>query len=230
MRKILLVIEDYHERTYLQTMLKKIGWDVIGLSTELGLSEQILTFRPDALIVSQMVRRIKGMDICKNIKKRDGFPKLLLIGSSTPSREELDKNHIDLFLTSPINNRLLFEFLEKAGGFSAKASLQKIRSMRYPQEKGSGGEEHSRPERQEESLAPTIDKVVFDESTPRKLKYDEFLKKNPVSSKQTHFRPSEIANYTGKILAEGYTEEEKKLDEDKKEFVKALFDASKNKS
>ena len=71
MRKILLVIEDYHERTYLQTMLKKIGWDVIGLSTELGLSEQILTFRPDAIFASQAIRRIQGIELLKNIKKRN---------------------------------------------------------------------------------------------------------------------------------------------------------------
>jgi DNA-binding NtrC family response regulator len=232
MRKILLVIEDYHERTYLQTMLKKIGWDVIGLSTELGLSEQILTFRPDAIFASQSIRRIQGIELLKNIKKRDGYPKLLLIGTNPPTKADLDAHHVDVFLSSPVNNRLLFEFLEKAGGFSAKASLQKIRNMRYPLEKMTDDSKRLPKSHSEEpeSLAPTIEKVVFDDTADRKRRYDEFLLKNPVQAKQTHFKASDIQDFTGKIAAEGYTEEGKKLDENKKDFVKALFGASKKKS
>lgn len=228
-RKILLVIEDYHERTYLQTMLKKIGWDVIGLSTELGLSGQVLTFRPDAILLSQMIRRTRGLDISKAIKRHEGFPKVVLLGSGTLNKEILQLNKVDLFLVSPINNRLLFEFLEKAGGFSAKASLQKIRSMRYPLEKlndeqlkvlKSHGE-------QAEALAPMIDKVVFDEVTARKKKYDDFLTANPPKSVRTHFDTSEIQAAINKIAAEPYTDEDKALDAEKKDFLKALFDASK---
>ncbi|MCB0349439.1 MAG: response regulator [Bdellovibrionales bacterium] len=178
LRKILLVIEDYHERTYLQTMLKKIGWDVIGLSTELGLSEQVLTFRPDVMLLSQMIRRARGLDISKNIKRRDGFPKVILLGASAPNKEILMINKVDLFLNSPVNNRLLFEFLEKAGGFSAKASLQKIRNMKHPHDNTNfdSAKAHKTSDEQKETLGPTIDKVVFDQTSGREIRYNEFLK------------------------------------------------------
>ena len=104
--------------------------------------------------------------------------------------------------------------------------------MRYPLEKTTDESKRVLKSQSEEpeALAPTIDKVVFDDIADRQRRYDEFLLKNPVQSKQTHFKASDIQDFTGRIVAEGYTKEEQKLDEDKKEFVKALFDASKKKS
>lgn len=50
MKKVLLCYEDFSEMTQVQTILKKIGFDVMVSSSEFSLPEQVLSFRPDLVI------------------------------------------------------------------------------------------------------------------------------------------------------------------------------------
>ena len=52
MNKILLVYEDYADLMSVEGTLKKVGFDVIGLSSEYAIAEQVLAFNPDLVVGS----------------------------------------------------------------------------------------------------------------------------------------------------------------------------------
>ena len=50
MVKVLLVYEDFNELTLTESCLKKVGFDVVGISNELLVSDQLLAFYPDIVV------------------------------------------------------------------------------------------------------------------------------------------------------------------------------------
>lgn len=105
MLRVALVIDDYNELIYLQTILRKIGIDVEGLQNVKKYSELSLGFNPQVLIASAYGKKVQGLEFCRNLHRVRGLPKIILLQTSQQPVSEQDAKdlNIDLVLESPVN-------------------------------------------------------------------------------------------------------------------------------
>lgn len=78
-RKILIVMESYHEMSNMESILRKIGIDTMGLQKTLMINEKIVSFAPDIVALQSTGQRINGVELIKKIKRRRGIPKILFL-------------------------------------------------------------------------------------------------------------------------------------------------------
>ena len=84
MKKIMFVMEDYNEMVFVETVLKKIGFDCMGLQNDVAINDKILGFSPALLIADGFGRKTNGLLLCQKIKRTKGFPKIILVTASSP--------------------------------------------------------------------------------------------------------------------------------------------------
>lgn len=56
MKRILLLTEDFNEMTFLETLLKKLGFDALGIQNPSSVEEKALTMNPEMLILSDTIK------------------------------------------------------------------------------------------------------------------------------------------------------------------------------
>jgi len=71
-RKLLLVIEDYAELISLESLLRRVGFDVLSLSREASVAETALAFTPDLLLATYRGRNIDGPRLAQRMKAQVG--------------------------------------------------------------------------------------------------------------------------------------------------------------
>ena len=60
MKRVLVVVEDYNEMVFCETVLKKVGFDTQGMQRLVGLDEILLSFRPEGVLLSESFKN-KGI-------------------------------------------------------------------------------------------------------------------------------------------------------------------------
>lgn len=119
-----MVLEDYGELMFLQTVLKKIGFDVDSIQNPRSFSDSLLTMNPDVLVMTAAGRKIQGIDLARTVKRVRGFPKVILIkGHSFAQGPEANEAEIDAWLSSPVSVPDLLDKIADLCGLN-KASLQ----------------------------------------------------------------------------------------------------------
>ena len=102
MLRVLLVLEDYGELMFLQTVLKKIGFDVDSIQNPRMFADSMLSLNPDVLVMTAYGKRIRGVEMVAGIKKNRGLPKIILIRSATLSKDIYKELDVDVWLDSPV--------------------------------------------------------------------------------------------------------------------------------
>src|SRR3954463_12035040 len=100
MLRVLMVLEDYGELMFLQTVLKKIGFDVDAIQNPRSFHDSLLRMNPDVLVMTAHGKRVRGIDLVKGLKKVRGLPKVLLL-RSPGSTEEKDEA-VDMWRETPM--------------------------------------------------------------------------------------------------------------------------------
>lgn len=103
MRRIFLLIDDYVELTFLETILKKVGFDTVGYQGVVNASDKALAMLPDLIILSDIIKGIPTHDSLMQIKKMRPQMKCLLLRRDFSLTLEHDLKLIDLTLKSPID-------------------------------------------------------------------------------------------------------------------------------
>ena len=94
MNKILLVYEDYTDLMSVEATLKKVGFDVIGLSSEYSVAEQMLSFNPDVVVGSGRGGKVSSLGVGKRLKEMSrwqGKAILIFPANFKPTPQELLK-------------------------------------------------------------------------------------------------------------------------------------------
>lgn len=155
MLRVLLVIDDYNELIYLQTLLKKLGFDVEGLQNQKKYADLSLAFNPQLLIATARGAKIDGLALAKTVRKNRGFPKVIILRSAGQAvlQEELEDAGVDMMLDSPINPKELILALASFGNMDEAALLEKYSKIKglMPVSRGEG----QREPLSEELLGPT---------------------------------------------------------------------------
>lgn len=137
MKKILLVLEDYNELLFVETLLKKVGFDSMGLQAESKIADALISFNPQMLITEGRGRKINGFQIAQKIKKSKGFPKHLVIvgGHEKFSAEELAKSDIAGTLIRPVHPVELSESIGHHLGIDPEILKDKFQKLGLFQDK-----------------------------------------------------------------------------------------------
>ena len=105
MDRVLLVFDDLQYSGHLEMTLRKIGFDTETITNEYNLSEKLLTFNPDYIIVKGNSARVSGLQMGKKLKesvKYSGKVILIFPQDLRPKPEDLIKLRMDLLLFEPM--------------------------------------------------------------------------------------------------------------------------------
>ncbi|MBX2989056.1 MAG: hypothetical protein KF802_14295 [Bdellovibrionaceae bacterium] len=111
MSKVLLVYEDYSEMTHIESVLKKVGFDVLSISNEFTLAQQVLAFNPDIIVGYGKGPKVSTVGVGRRIKEMPrwlGKAVLIFPGGVKPDPMDLARIRMDMALEAPLEiNRLL---------------------------------------------------------------------------------------------------------------------------
>lgn len=106
MDRVLLVFDDLQYSGHLEMTLRKVGFDTETITNEYNLSEKLLTFNPDYIIVKGNSPRVSATQIGKKLKESvryQGRVILIFPQDAEVKPEELIKLRMDLLLFEPIS-------------------------------------------------------------------------------------------------------------------------------
>ncbi len=106
MDRVLLVFDDLQYSLHLEMTLRKVGFDTETITNEYNLSEKLLTFNPDYIIVKGNSQRVSSMQIGKKLKdtvRYLGRVILIFPDDQKPGPEDLIKLRMDILLFEPIS-------------------------------------------------------------------------------------------------------------------------------
>jgi hypothetical protein len=117
--KILLVYEEYSDMSGAQSLLQKVGFDVLAISTEYTLSENVLSFNPDIVVASGRGGKVSTVSAGRRLREMtrwQGKVILILPSGYKPNPQDFAKIRADMLLESPIPPLRLMQVVGKMLG------------------------------------------------------------------------------------------------------------------
>lgn len=114
MIKVLLVYEDYNELVLAESFLKKVGFDVVGISNEILVHDQLLSFNPDIVVANGKSQRVSSFSIGQKMKENQRFHGKCIIvvpKDTRPAPQEILKMKMDGILEAPVQPEKLIQVL-----------------------------------------------------------------------------------------------------------------------
>lgn len=140
MNKILLVYEDYSEMMVLESSLKKIGFDVIGLSNEYLVGDQIIAFNPDLVLASGKGGKVNTLSVGKKLKEMprwQGRAVLIFAAGVKPQPQDLLKIRVDMALEAPVPMPRMLQVIARLLERDESLLTERLgRSLGAPDEEG----------------------------------------------------------------------------------------------
>lgn len=118
--KILLVYEEYSEMSAAQAILQKVGFDVLGISTEYTLSENVLSFNPDVVVAFGRGGKVTTVGAGRRLREMTrwgGQVILILPAGYKPNPQDFAKIRADMLLEAPVPALRLMHTIGKMLGF-----------------------------------------------------------------------------------------------------------------
>lgn len=133
MLKILLVYDDFQELTSVELMLKKIGFDVVGITSEFSLAEQLLSFNPQIVVAQGRTAKVSTSNVGRRLRESarwDGQSILIFYPNAKPQPTELLRIRMDVGLEYPVEPTKMVQVLAQLGSLDSNQLLDKlIKSM-----------------------------------------------------------------------------------------------------
>jgi hypothetical protein len=129
MSKILLVYDDFAELNATELSLKKSGFDVVSLTNEYTVKDQIVAFNPDILVGFGNSQRVGSLSVGKKIKDMNrwaGKSVLIFPKGYELAADELIRMRMDMLLESPISVIRLIQIICKLLKLDEKTVIEKL--------------------------------------------------------------------------------------------------------
>lgn len=157
MNKILLVYEDYADLMAAEGALKRAGFDVIGLSSEYAVAEQMLAFNPDLVVGAGRGGKVSSLGVGKRLKEMNRWPgKSVLIfpANFKPDPQELIRIRVDMVLESPVSPVRLVQVVGKILGHDEGALLERLNKAMHVEapQRSTGSMASGRPTPEDEAI------------------------------------------------------------------------------
>lgn len=227
MLRILMVLEDYGELMFLQTVLKKIGFDVDAIQNPRSFTDHVLRMNPDLLIMTASGKRVNGLDLARSVKKLRGLPHILLL--KAPGQPEEVEVCVDAWLPSPLGAILMLDTIAGLTSLDKLVLREKFQKLRL-------SEIAPDPERVlkiEDSDSASLEKGVnhgnfgvLKDSTlsheDRQSRYAKFLNTEAVPEKHG-FAVKQVQEQVKALRQVEQSEDLEALERERKAFVEHLF-------
>lgn len=113
-KKVLVVERDKDILEIVTYILRDKGYDVLASQSEEGIFNQILTFKPDAILLDIIQPSDQGTELCRQIKAADNIKHIPVIVLSTHTKAASMKEVCaDDILPKPFDISDLVDVLEK---------------------------------------------------------------------------------------------------------------------
>lgn len=142
MAKVLLVYEDYSELMGMESALKRVGFDPVGITNEYSFSDQLITLNPEVVVVSGKGQKVSTLNVGKKLKESTRWPgKVILIFSANgkPQPADLLKLRMDMMLEAPVNSHAMVTVLAEVLGLDPEPYIEKLLKQSNADEDGSEG-------------------------------------------------------------------------------------------
>ncbi|MCK6598704.1 MAG: hypothetical protein L6Q37_10100 [Bdellovibrionaceae bacterium] len=119
MSKVLLVYDDFAELSNLDSALKKVGFDVIALTNEYTIKDQVVTFNPDVIVICGDSSRVSTLSVGKKLKEMSRWQgKSILVFPPTYKipPDDLLKIRMDMMLETRISLTKMIQVIAKYAG------------------------------------------------------------------------------------------------------------------
>lgn len=125
------MLDDYNELLFVETLLKKVGFDCMGLQSEQKIADTLLAFNPQLLITEAAGRKVNGYHIAQKLKKKKGLPQQLLIVNPTDrlDDDELRRLEIGGAIHRPVHPNELSEQLGRLLSADVTALKEKFQRL-----------------------------------------------------------------------------------------------------
>jgi CheY-like chemotaxis protein len=130
MRRILLVIDHYTELIYIQSLLKKIGFNVDGVQSDRGFEEAVLRTNPDLVIFSLRNKNFYGIELMSQVRQ---VPKTIVLAPRSiveVSDAIADLAQAGKVLETPVQAVQLLTALAELGSMDLQTLLAKYSKIR----------------------------------------------------------------------------------------------------
>lgn len=96
---------------FVETILKKIGFDCMGLQNDSNINDKILSFGPALIISDAFGRKVNGLQLSMKLKRVRGYPKVVLILNPKEeiSDDDKDRLQVDGLIKRPVHPLSLIE-------------------------------------------------------------------------------------------------------------------------
>lgn len=148
----MLVIDEYKELEFLESVLRRLGFDILSLSKDISVASAILGFFPDIVIAQGKSRAVDGVALGPKIKKTAANAKIVLLHppGQLPKLTPEAKRTVDGFLESPVDTAKLISMLSSMGNMDESVLQEKLNRIAAGQAvseqrrvKGGGGQGQS---------------------------------------------------------------------------------------
>lgn len=127
--KILLVYEEYSEMMGAQSLLLKGGFDVLAISTEYTLSENVLSFNPDIVVASGRAGKVTTLGVGRRLREMtrwQGKVILVLPSGYKPNPQDFAKVRADMLLEAPVAPLRLMQIIAKMLGIDEQQLQERL--------------------------------------------------------------------------------------------------------
>ncbi len=127
MLRVLMVLEDYGELMFLQTVLKKIGFDVDAIQNPRSFPDAVLRMNPDLLVMTAFGKRVNGHEMNKNLRRARGVPRAILLRNPGMVHEQDDL--VSGWLDSPVAATDLLNMIGEVCGLNKQVLQDKFQRL-----------------------------------------------------------------------------------------------------
>lgn len=228
MLRILMVLEDYGELMFLQTVLKKMGFDVDAIQNPRSFNDSFLRMNPDVLVMTAHGKKVNGIELSKGVKRVRGLPHLVLIAAPGTSRSA-DHAH---WLESPVGAMELLNKIADLGQLDKAVLADKFSKLKLQEAAGQEARIlKMTPESNEplEQMMKSMDNpgnlgtLAPTSLTPeeRKERYKKFLSEE--RPENIGFGVKQVQEHIKSLRSSESEEELADLERERKAFVEHLF-------
>ncbi len=227
MVKIVLAIDDYKESSTCQTLLKKLGFDVVSIAKNVQFRSAILSFLPDILIASFKTKNIDGISLGLEAKRLVSRPRVLLLYTTQnePETDGLPKSAYEFMLHSPFEFEALIKCVAQMARIDEVALHEKYLKLHMRKMPNKGGVSTGFGGKDITNEMPRFSQTSTLTAEARRLRYEAYLQKvkdeGPMKVLDHNALVHELAAFEQKNKSN--LESIEAINAQKLEFAKALF-------
>lgn len=244
----MLVIDDFNELIGFEAFFRRLGFDVLSLGKDLLVADAILGFVPDLVIATARGRAVDGMKLAAKLRRNPSPPRVALVFPSGQSIVLAPETQavVDALIEIPSEPKSILRIVGQLVGLDPDGLIEKFERLGFTKANTNetmrifGEAKAGEPGESVTGGAPTTQETTLDwdpTRTPgqaasarsaRSDRYDRFLAEHDEDT--SHVLPrQQVASAMKKLKEDSEPEktELERIDEDKRNFARALFEEGK---